>query len=328
MAGNDKDFIVKNDIRVLGKGTSLFDSGDIRIGGDFFVRGDSSVDILTIDAAGVTLDSNSVFTGDGSGLYNIAPSLTSSSIFELQDVDSGVPLVDDIILAWNTSVNKFVTSTAVASITIEDSDTVIQLIEDNIDLGNLKDVDSNVSVSGIGANPSNNDVLLYSSTAGKWVAAASPAATALADVDSTNARPLSPSDGSLFYDLDERGLYIYSTAEADWLEAAQQYASFEFVQPGTFSGTVTPTATFEPLTNITLRNVKAVTADSNHSGIEFTIDKNGTSLGQTFTIPAGQLRLAQDFSSNHVLTSTDDITLGINVPTGTGRILAVEVFYS
>ena len=319
MAGNDKDFIVKNGLQV-GEG-AVVDS-DATIKGDLGVQATSGSTFLTVDSDGVTLASPGVFTGDGSGLTNVTADITAASIFDLANVDSNstVP-IQDYVLSFDSATQKFVPSAAVASITIEDSATVIQLINDNIDLDDLRNVDSTV------ANAQNNNVLQYSATAGKWIAAASPSAVALADVDSTGGRNnVNPSDGALFYDLDEAGLYVFDGT--NWVEAAQDYASFEFIQPGTFSGTVTPTKTFEPLTNLTLKNVKAVTADSNHSGINFTINSNDSALGgQTFTIPSGQLRMAGDFSTQHVITSSDDITLGITVPSGTATILAVEVFY-
>ena len=321
---NDRDFIVKNDLQVQGTGISSFDSGDVSVGGDLTVKVDSSVDFFVVDSTGVTLDSNGIFTGDGSGLTNVGASLTNKSIFELSNVDSNnITPIQDYVLSFDSASQKFIPSAAVASITIEDSATVIQLINDNIDIGDLRDVDSTASTS-----PSNNNVLMYSATASKWIAAASPAAEALADVDSTGGRNnVNPSNGQLFYDLDEAGLYVYDGT--NWVEAAQDYASFEFIQPGTFTGTVTPTKTFEPLTNLTLKNVRAVTGDSNHSGINFTINSNDSALGnQTFTIPSGQLRMSADFSTQHVITSSDDITLGINVPSGTATILAVEVFYA
>ena len=321
---NDKDFIVKNDLQVKGTGVSTFDSSDVTVGGNLIVKADSSANLLTIDSDGVTLASPGIFYGDGSGLTNVTADITAASVFDLSNVDSsGVTPIQDYVLSFDSATQTFIPSSAVASITIEDSATVIQLINDNIDIGDLRDVDSTVSTS-----PSNNNVLMYSATSSKWIAAASPAAVALADVDSTGGRNnVNPSDGALFYDLDEAGLYVYDGT--NWVEAAQDYASFEFIQPGTFTGTVAPTKIFEPLTNLTLKNVKAVTGDSNHSGINFTINKNGTALGnQTFTIPSGQLRMSGDFSTQHVITSSDDITLGINVPSGNASILAVEVFYA
>lgn len=317
---NDRDFIVKNGLQV---GEGVVVDSDATIKGDLGVQATSGSTFLTVDSDGVTLASPGVFTGDGSGLTNVTADITAASIFNLSDVDSNSTTpIQDYVLSFDSATQKFVPSAAVASITIEDSATVIQLINDNIDIGDLRDVDSTASTS-----PSNNNVLMYSATASKWIASASPAAVALADVDSTGGRNnVNPSDGALFYDLDEAGLYVFDGT--NWVEAAQDYASFEFIQPGTFSGTVTPTKTFEPLTNLTLKNLKAVTADSNHSGINFTINKNGTALGsQTFTIPSGQLRMAGDFSTQHVITSSDDITLGITVPSGTATILAVEVFY-
>ena len=317
---NDRDFIVKNGLQV---GEGVVVDSDATIKGDLGVQATSGSTFLTVDSDGVTLASPGVFTGDGSGLTNVTADITAASIFNLSDVDSNSTTpIQDYVLSFDSATQKFVPSAAVASITIEDSATVIQLINDNIDIGDLRDVDSTASTS-----PSNNNVLMYSATASKWIAAASPAAVALADVDSSGGRNnVNPSDGALFYDLSEAGLYVFDGT--NWVEASQDYASFEFIQPGTFSGTVTPTKTFEPLTNLTLKNVKAVTADSNHSGINFTINKNGTALGsQTFTIPSGQLRMAGDFSTQHVITSSDDITLGITVPSGTATILAVEVFY-
>ena len=318
---NDRDFIVKNDLQVQGTGISSFDSGDVNVGGDLIVKVDSSVDFFVVDSTGVTLDSNGIFYGDGSGLTNVSADIATRSIFELSNVDSNsITPIQDYVLSFDSATQTFIPSAAVASITIEDSATVIQLISDNIDLDDLRNVDSSV------ASASNNQVLKYNAGTSKWIAG-SAAATATADVDSTGGRNnVNPSDGALFYDLDEAGLYVYDGT--NWVEASQQYSSFEFVQPGSFTGTVVPTATYEPVTTIYLKNVRAVTSDSNHGNIEFTINKNGTSLGQTFTIPNGQLRLAQDFSSQHTITASDDITLGINAPNGTGTILAVEVFYS
>ena len=319
MAGNDKDFIVKNGLQV---GEGVVVDSDATIKGDLGVQATSGSTFLTVDSDGVTLASPGVFTGDGSGLTNVTADITAASIFDLSNVDSNtITPIQDYVLSFDSATQKFIPSAAVASITIEDSATVIQLINDNIDLDDLRNVDSTV------ANAQNNNVLQYSATAGKWIAAASPSAVALADVDSTGGRNnVNPSDGALFYDLSEAGLYVFDGT--NWVEASQDYASFEFIQPGTFSGTVTPTKTFEPLTNLTLKNVKAVTADSNHSGINFTINSNDSALGnQTFTIPSGQLRMAGDFSTQHVITSSDDITLGITVPSGTATILAVEVFY-
>ena len=321
---NDRDFIVKNDLQVKGTGVSTFDSSDVTVGGNLIVKADSSADLLTIDSDGVTLASPGIFTGDGSGLTNVTADITAASVFDLSNVDSsGVTPIQDYVLSFDSATQKFIPSAAVASITIEDSATVIQLINDNIDIGDLRDVDSDASNS-----PQNNNVLMYSATASKWVAAASPAAVALADVDSSGGRNnVNPSDGALFYDLDEAGLYVFDGT--NWVEASQEYASFEFIQPGNFSGSVTPTATYEPLTTIYLKNLKAVTADSAHGGINFTINKNGTALGnQTFTIPSGQLRLAADFNANHAITDSDDITLAITGTGSTARILAVEVFYS
>lgn len=321
---NDRDFIVKNDLQVKGTGVSTFDSSDVTVGGNLIVKADSSADLLTVDSDGVTLASPGIFTGDGSGLTNVTADITAASVFDLSDVDSsGVTPIQDYVLSFDSATQSFIPSAAVASITIEDSATVIQLINDNIDIGDLRDVDSDASNS-----PSNNNVLMYSATDSKWIAAASPAAVALADVDSSGGRNnVNPSDGALFYDLDEAGLYVYDGT--NWVEAAQDYASFEFIQPGTFTGTVASTKTFEPLTNLTLKNVRAVTGDSNHSGINFTINSNDSALGnQTFTIPSGQLRMSADFSTQHVITSSDDITLGINVPSGNASILAVEVFYA
>lgn len=317
---NDRDFIVKNGLQV---GEGVVVDSDATIKGDLGVQATSGSTFLTVDSDGVTLASPGVFTGDGSGLTNVTADITAASIFDLSNVDSNtITPIQDYVLSFDSASQSFIPSAAVASITIEDSATVIQLINDNIDIGDLKDVDSTASTS-----PSNNDVLMYSATASKWIAAASPAAVALADVDSTGGRNnVNPSDGALFYDLSEAGLYVFDGT--NWVEASQDYASFEFIQPGTFSGTVTPTKTFEPLTNLTLKNVKAVTADSSHSGINFTINSNDSALGgQTFTIPSGQLRMAGDFSTQHVITSSDDITLGITVPSGTATILAVEVFY-
>jgi len=318
---NDKDFIVKNGLQV-GEDV-LVDSGAI-IKGDLGVEATSGATFLTVDSDGVTLASPGIFTGDGSGLTNVAADITVASVFDLSDVDSNsVTPIQDYVLSFDSATQKFIPSAAVASITIEDSATVIQLINDNIDIGDLRDVDSDASNS-----PQNNNVLMYSATSSKWIAAASPAALALAEVDSAGGRNnVNPSDGALFYDLDEAGLYVFDGT--NWVEAAQDYASFEFIQVGTFSGTVTPTKIFEPLTNLTLKNLRAVTGDANHSGINITINKNGTALGgQTFTIPSGQLRTSGDFSTQHVITSSDDITLGINVPTGSATILAVEVFYA
>lgn len=319
MAGNDKDFIVKNGLQV---GEGVVVDSDATIKGDLGVQATSGSTFLTVDSDGVTLASPGVFTGDGSGLTNVTADITAASIFDLSNVDSNtITPIQDYVLSFDSATQKFIPSAAVASITIEDSATVIQLINDNIDLDDLRNVDSTV------ASAQNNNVLQYSATAGKWIAAASPSAVALAEVDSTGGRNnVNPSDGALFYDLSEAGLYVFDGT--NWVEASQDYASFEFIQPGTFSGTVTPTKTFEPLTNLTLKNVKAVTADSNHSGINFTINSNDSALGnQTFTIPSGQLRMAGDFSTQHVITSSDDITLGITVPSGTATILAVEVFY-
>lgn len=321
---NDRDFIVKNDLQVKGTGLSTFDSSDVTIGGNLIVKADSSADLLTIDSDGVTLASPGIFTGDGSGLTNVTSDITGASVFDLSNVDSsGVTPIQDYVLAFDSATQKFVPSAAVAVLEIENDSDVLQAVRTVVDLGDLRDVDSTASTS-----PSNNNVLMYSATASKWIAAASPAAVALADVDSSGGRNnVNPSDGALFYDLDEAGLYVFDGTS--WVEAAQDYASFEFIQPGTFTGTVASTKTFEPLTNLTLKNVKAVTGDSNHSGINFTINKNGTALGsQTFTIPSGQLRMSADFSTQHVITSSDDITLGINVPSGNATILAVEVFYA
>lgn len=321
---NDRDFIVKNDLQVKGTGVSTFDSSDVTVGGNLIVKADSSADLLTIDSDGVTLASPGIFTGDGSGLTNVTADITAESVFDLSNVDSsGITPIQDYVLAFDSATQKFIPSSAVASITIEDSSTVIQLINDNIDIGDLRDVDSNASNS-----PSNNNVLMYSATSSKWIAAASPAAVALADVDSSGGRNnVSPSDGALFYDLDEAGLYVFDGT--NWVEASQRYSSFEFIQPGTFTGTVASTKIFEPLTNLTLKNLRAVTGDSNHSGINFTINRNDSALGgQTFTIPAGQLRMSADFSTQHAINSSDDITLGINVPSGNATILAVEVFYA
>lgn len=320
---NDRDFIVKNDLQVKGTGLSTFDSGDVSVGGNLVVRADSAVDYLTIDSSGVTLLGPGIFTGDGSGLTNVTADITAASVFDLIDVDSsGITPIQDYVLSWDSANQRFIPSAAVASITIEDSATVIQLINDNIDLGDLRDVDSNVSNTQLVAN---NDVLKWSSTSNKWIAGGATA-TAAADVGTTAQRNAisNPADGALFYDTDEAGLYVFDGV--DWVEASQDYASFEFIQPGTFSGTVTGTAIYSPTTTISLRNVKAVTADNNHSGISFTINKNGTGL-QTFSISANQLRFASEFSSQHSITSSDEVTLDVSVPSGTATILGVEVFY-
>ena len=133
---NDRDFIVKNDLQVKGTGVSTFDSSDVTVGGNLIVKADSSADLLTIDSDGVTLASPGIFTGDGSGLTNVTADITAESVFDLSNVDSsGITPIQDYVLAFDSATQKFIPSSAVASITIEDSSTVIQLINDNIDIG-------------------------------------------------------------------------------------------------------------------------------------------------------------------------------------------------
>ena len=168
MAGNDKDFIVKNGLQV---GEGVVVDSDATIKGDLGVQATSGSTFLTVDSDGVTLASPGVFTGDGSGLTNVTADITAASIFDLSNVDSNtITPIQDYVLSFDFATQKFIPSAAVASITIEDSATVIQLINDNIDLDDLRNVDSTV------ANAQNNNVLQYSATAGKWIAAASPSA--------------------------------------------------------------------------------------------------------------------------------------------------------
>jgi len=323
VAGNDKDFIVKNDLQVKGSGVSLFDSGDVVVGGDLRVKADSSVDFLTIDSDGVTLASPGIFTGDGSGLTGITADITGASVFDLSNVDSsGVTPIQNYVLAFDSATQKFIPSAAVAVLEIENDSDVLQAVRTVVDLGDISDVDSNASISGAGADPQEGQSLVWDNTLQKWKAG-SASATATATVDSVGARNTSPLSGELFYDLDQEGLYVYDGN--DWELAAPQLSSFEFIQPGTFNSFLS-TTTYTPSTTIYLQNLKAVTRDS-HQGITFSIVKNGTNLTPSFSIPAGQLRSSAEFSSPVTITGTDSVGLVGSVTSGDATILAVEVFF-
>ena len=96
MAGNDKDFIVKNGLQV---GEGVVVDSDATIKGDLGVQATSGSTFLTVDSDGVTLASPGVFTGDGSGLTNVTADITAASIFDLSNVDSNtITPIQDYVL--------------------------------------------------------------------------------------------------------------------------------------------------------------------------------------------------------------------------------------
>jgi hypothetical protein len=80
-------------------------------------------------------------------------------------------------------------------------------------------------------------------------------------------------------------------------------------------------------TNVTISNVYANLANSADGSVIFTLKKNGTTIGTTFTIPSGTVVMTP-VVINVSLTTTDYLTLDVTGTATTARDLYVRLKYS
>jgi hypothetical protein len=132
------------------------------------------------------------------------------------------------------------------------------------------------------------------------------------------------SAGQLAFVTDVGRLFIYNAAGA-WINTAPSTKNFFYlIQSGSFSGPITGTVEYVPLSTIVLRSLEASLPTASGTNIVIAVQKNG-SLLQEFTLTAGSTLLEADFTNNSITTS-DDITL--NIVSGSGTDLAVRFIYT
>ena len=132
------------------------------------------------------------------------------------------------------------------------------------------------------------------------------------------------SAGQLAFVTDVGRLFIYNAAGA-WINTAPSTKNFFYlIQSGAFSGPITGTVEYVPLSTIVLRSLEASLPTAAAANIVLAVQKNG-SLLQQFTLTAGNTLLEADFTNNSITTS-DDITL--NIVSGSGTDLAVRFIYT
>ena len=132
------------------------------------------------------------------------------------------------------------------------------------------------------------------------------------------------SAGQLAFVTDVGRLFIYNAAGA-WINTAPSTKNFFYLlQSGAFSGPITGTVEYVPLSTIVLRSLEASLPTAAAANIVLAVQKNG-SLLQQFTLTAGNTLLEADFTNNSITTS-DDITL--NIVSGSGTDLAVRFIYT
>ena len=132
------------------------------------------------------------------------------------------------------------------------------------------------------------------------------------------------SAGQLAFVTDVGRLFIYNAAGA-WINTAPSTKNFFYlIQSGSFSGPITGTVEYVPLSTIVLRSLEASLPTASGTNIVIAVQKNG-SLLQEFTLTAGNILLEADFTNNSITTS-DDITL--NIVSGSGTDLAVRFIYT